>query len=98
MNETQQPPTWAQGAQYVYTDGERTNLINTQAPATEAPPQQDRAYSITINQLDHGYTVNVGCKCFAIESRDKLIALLGNYLADPSGTHKAFFEKTLSLA
>lgn len=77
-------------------DGEARpqGIANTYAPelqvarenlGTEDPsPLPSRnIYLITINTMDHGYIVEIGCKKFAIETREKLLHHLGAYLAAP---------------
>ena len=46
----------------------------------EDKPKNNR---VEINQLDHGYEVRVGCKVFAIEGMDRLLALLRHYMMYP---------------
>ena len=48
---------------------------------------------ILIEQFDHGYKVEIGCKTFAIEGRDRLIKLLTKYSNDPE-TVEAEYCKT----
>lgn len=43
-------------------------------------------YPISIEHLDFGYTVRVGCQTFAVETIDKLIKNVEAYLKDPRGT------------
>jgi hypothetical protein len=64
------------------------------------PPQETtvRDYSefngrrITIQPLHHGYHVEVGCQSFAIEDARRLTYLIGEYLKDPNGLEKIWFE------
>jgi len=50
---------------------------------------------IEINELDHGYTVQVGCQHFAIENGNRLLALLSEYIGNPKNTEKLYFDGTL---
>lgn len=51
---------------------------------------------ITINKLDYGYVVKIGCQSFAIESEKKVISGLTKYLDNPSEEEKRWFkEKTI---
>jgi hypothetical protein len=61
------------------------------------PETVSRAYQITIQQLDHGFLVNVGCKAFAIEDKDRLLARLNEYLSDVSGVTEAYFNKKFTI-
>lgn len=45
-----------------------------------------KIYKITIDALDFGYNVKVGCKTFAVEEIPKLIKNLETYLNNPKGT------------
>lgn len=52
---------------------------------------------ITIEQLQYGYIVKVGCHTFAIETHKRLSKVLAEYLADPSGTENKWFSNELDL-
>jgi hypothetical protein len=52
---------------------------------------------VKINQLDHGYNIEVGCQKFAIETKEKLVKYLVLYLKDPQKTEKAWQEGKLKL-
>lgn len=69
-----------------YYDGEQVKY-----PAYE----YDKNWSVTFNTLDYGYVVNVGCKSFAITSKELLIKLLTQYINNPRELVKAFNEGTL---
>lgn len=59
--------------------------------AMEEPrPVRERPRNIEIRPLDHGYLVRVGCQELAIESVDKLVDRLGEYLRDPHSTEVAY--------
>lgn len=45
---------------------------------------------ITIDPLNYGYRVQVGCQSFAVENTDRLIYLIGEYLKDPAGVEAAW--------
>jgi len=47
---------------------------------------------ITIQPLHHGYHVEVGCQSFAIEDPSRLTYLVGEYLKNPSGLERIWFE------
>jgi hypothetical protein len=50
---------------------------------------------IGIRQLHFGYIVTVGCHNFAIESSDKIIDVLGQYLKNPNETEQKWFKGEL---
>ena len=47
---------------------------------------------VEIKQLSHGYFVQIGCQAFAIETSEKLLSALADYMKDPQGTEKAWFD------
>lgn len=62
---------------------------------TEVPASPNRAREINIQPMDFGYVVRIGCQSFAIESVDKLISNLNEYLKDPNGIEKSWFSGNL---
>jgi len=68
-----------------------TNDCRPEEPIPVAE-NSNKAKRITIEQLDFGYTVTVGCQKFAIESSDKLVLNLAEYLKDPNGVERKWFE------
>lgn len=52
---------------------------------------QKKACSITIEQLDFGYIVKVGCQTFAVENISKVITYLDAYLNDPQGIEQQWY-------
>lgn len=44
--------------------------------------------TIGIQEQDYGYSVTVGCKHFCIETNEKLIRLLSDYILNPEIMHK----------
>lgn len=63
-----------------------------------ARPKEPREYprhEIRVNPMDHGYLVQVGCKSFAIESKDKLLTYLAMYIDSPEATTKKYMEGKL---
>jgi len=48
---------------------------------------------IEIDPLDYGYTVRVGCKTCAIESKSDLIKYLTEYLSDPLKVEEKYNQK-----
>ena len=57
--------------------------------------EYSKDWSVTFNTLDYGYVVQVGCKSFAITSKELLIKLLTQYINNPRELVKAFNEGTL---
>jgi hypothetical protein len=51
--------------------------------------------AFTVQPLDHGYVIQVGCNSFAIESKERLIEKLAAYITDPAGTEMKWQNKTL---
>ena len=52
-----------------------------------------KAKPISINQVDNGFQVSVGCKNLVFTSREQLIAELSAYLANPEQVEKQYAEK-----
>jgi hypothetical protein len=89
---------------------ERTTIRETDGPtpepehlvpvdATMVEPQVE-AYSselrgISINPLNSGYMVKVGCQSVAVESTEKLIDMLNKYLTDPADFEKKWYSKNV---
>lgn len=51
-------------------------------------PGPQLAKHITINPLNHGFLVNVGCQTFAVENVDALLHRLNVYLKDPAESER----------
>lgn len=66
-------------------------------PAPPAPCGVDRIKEIRIQQVDHGYIVNVGCQTFAVESIKRLVKNIEKYLESPDEIEKAWMSKSLEL-
>lgn len=49
-------------------------------------------HKITIEPLDYGYLVSVGCQKLAVESSEKLVKKLGEYLANPGEVQGKWFS------
>lgn len=58
----------------------REDQLDCTPPQPTAPSIM---YDIKINKLDAGYIVNVGCKNFAIGTKEELIIKLTSYINDP---------------
>lgn len=64
-------------------------------PLINADDDTRMKYNIQINQLDYGYVVNVGCKTFAIETPEKLLKYITEYINNPGEAEKKFYSKEL---
>lgn len=62
------------------------SLIGKKEPpsATEAVMGHEKAREISIEQLDYGYKVRVGCQVFALQELSTVLSLLAEYLKSPS--------------
>ena len=58
-------------------------------------PNSKTMREIGIKQLNYGYNVIIGCHTFAIETPEKLIEKLAEYIKDPKGTEKKWFTGQL---
>lgn len=58
-------------------------------------PIGNLAHNIIIKPLNYGYSVTVGCQVFAIESTEKLVVTLKEYLTSPKETEKKWFSGEL---
>ncbi len=70
-----------------------------QEDLTPEPPiesDRDRKHQITIEPLDYGYLVSVGCQKLAVESSERLIKKLGEYLANPGAIQSTWFSSDKS--
>lgn len=61
----------------------------------EQPRSQNKIRTVTIRQLDHGYLVDVGCQCFAIQDWSILIGKLALYLQNPDEIEKKHLDGKL---
>lgn len=65
-----------------------------QEPCCEAPAptRPTKMRPVTIEQLDYGYLVHVGCQRFAVETHEKVINALNEYMSNPYETEKKWFS------
>jgi len=56
------------------------------------PPKRNKPRLISIQPLDHGFNVVVGCQNFAVESVDALIHRLNVYLKNPDDTEQKWLS------
>ena len=46
-------------------------------------PSKPKIEHIIINEMDYGYTVEVGCQKFVFETHDRLIEVITRYIRNP---------------
>lgn len=59
------------------------------------PERYNRIRRIILNELDHGYMVEVGCQSIAIEDTDRLCFLLTKYINNPNSLEQEYNNGTL---
>jgi len=67
------------------------NSVKTEPSCTP----KNKMYDTHIEQLDNGYVVRVGCKSFAIGTKDELITLLTRYIKFPDLIEEEFMTGKL---
>jgi len=73
--------------------GTRSPWCNTGTiSGVDAPKSNNMIRDIKIEQLDFGYIVSVGCKRFAISTKEDLLARLYNYINDPANTEEQYLN------
>lgn len=77
----------------------RSVIQDAQSERVVTAPEemQHTKWNIIIEEKDHGYIVTVGCKCFVIESKQKLIDKLTIYLDSRREIEKAYFAGAFKL-
>ena len=68
------------------------SLANEPIPERPIAENSNQSKRINIEPLNYGYIVTVGCQKFAIESSEKLVLNLAEYLKDPNGVERKWFE------
>lgn len=66
----------------------RDAVLRTAQPMglDDAPDSPTTIREIKIEQLNYGYIVKVGCSSFAIETAERLIEKLSEYIKEPQAT------------
>jgi hypothetical protein len=75
---------------YRYADGE--------VRAEDPQPVQDvrsRARTVVIQPMNYGYVVRLDCHEFALETHERVLEYVGQYLKDPSGIEEKWWKKEL---
>lgn len=68
------------------------NYNNSQESAEPRPYSPSNIREVTITPLDYGFIIRVGCQQFAIESTEKLILQLSEYLRHPAEVSENWFQ------
>jgi len=101
------PPQQNQGIGYLSNAPEPTQVnyngntteglseVTGRIPQPDYPKPLNTIRPITIEQLNHGYVVKVGCQTFAIESATHLISKLEAYITNPAKTEQKWQEGVL---
>jgi len=63
-----------------------------EGPCANPTPSYSENYGIQIETLEFGYVLSVGCKRFAFETKERLLANLTEYLADPAKAQQKWWE------
>lgn len=58
-------------------------------------PSYSSRHQITINPLNFGYLVNIGCNTFAIENVESLVSKLNSYLRNPEEVEGNWLENKI---
>lgn len=61
---------------------------NMSMEVMDEPMAYGNKYTVTIDTLNYGYSVRVGCQSFAFETNESLISALATFLKDPYGTER----------
>ena len=76
-------------------------LIPGQGQCCDTPeepmPLRNLAKDITIESLEHGYIVRVGCQRFASEDAKKMLELIAVYLNNPNEIEKKWLNNEFKL-
>lgn len=57
------------------------------------PRSSNKIRDIVIKQLDYGYTILIGCQSFAIETKEKLLLNITDYLDSPQEIENLWLSK-----
>lgn len=56
---------------------------------------RSKAREISIQPMNYGFVVRVGCQTFVFETAEKMMTNLNSYLADPDGIERAWLNGSL---
>ncbi len=60
---------------------------------TAATNELQTMRDIRIRQVTYGYIVDIGCACFAIETQEKMIEKVAEYIKNPRETENKFHKE-----
>lgn len=60
-----------------------------------AAGNNNKVRTFVVKELSRGYTVEVGCQMFAIETKAQLISKLSEYINEPEKTEQKWFKNEL---
>jgi hypothetical protein len=78
----------------LHSDCNTCNITNNNA-VLEPVPIRHEMRDITISPLNYGFIVKIGCSQFAIETKEKLVEKLSEYIMNPSEKENNWREKGL---
>lgn len=67
---------------------ENLSSLSEDRQMIEQDPASSRMRGILIEALDYGFTVKIGCQRFAIETKERLIEKLTEYINNPWDVEK----------
>lgn len=70
-----------------------TELGREDGEVQPTPAFYSSVRGISINPLNSGYMVKVGCQSVAVETTEKLVDMLFKYLSNPSDFEKKWYSK-----
>jgi hypothetical protein len=70
---------------------ETLNARESYGGVAEQPMAETPKRAIEINSLDYGFVVRIGCQSAAVESVDKVIEKVSQYLRNPIQTEKEWY-------
>jgi len=68
---------------------------NSCEPVAPYPSPGVEMRGFSVEPLNHGFVVRVGCQQFAIEKKEDLVSKLTEYITNPAATEKKWFEGKL---
>ena len=75
---------------------ERGELVNPDGCNTEPVPIETKGTNkirpITVEELTTGFIVGVGCRRFAVSTKEELISKLVDYIKQPDETEKRYYD------
>lgn len=84
---------------FIFEETKKTEIMNESncetlgTPPRGTPIDSNKIRDILIRQLDYGYTVLIGCQSFAIETKEKLLLNITDYLNSPQEIEKLWLSE-----